>query len=223
MKTLNTILFLPLLFISVLSKRDLDPAFCASDRVQATLFELHPEYMDRAQSLERAYLEMRRSAGDRQLFPYTLPVVVHIIHDNGAENIPDAMVLQGLQHLNEAFANSGYYDQGTGVNTQIQFCLAKRDPDGNATTGINRVVSPLTELNYTSQDLTMKDLIRWDPLRYINIWLVREICSNNGCGVAGYAYLPSAHGSGVDGIVMEAKWFGSTNGNSGVQIHEMGH
>ena len=197
--------------------------FCAQQELQAAFFRQNPDLLKRHLLLEKQYQEAIQQSNRQPLPPYTLPVVVHIIHDNGAENIPDAMVLQGIDHLNEAFANMGYYDQGTGVNTQIQFCLAKRDPDGNATTGINRVESPLTELNYTTQDLMLKDLIRWDPLRYINIWLVREICNNNGCSVAGYAYFPAAHGGGHDGIVMEAKWFGSTNGNSGVQIHEMGH
>jgi hypothetical protein len=47
-----------------------------------------------------------------------------------------------------------------------------------------------------SEDLALKNLNRWDPTRYVNIWLVREICSaSSGCGVAGYAYFPSAHGS----------------------------
>ncbi|MCB9282973.1 MAG: gliding motility-associated C-terminal domain-containing protein [Lewinellaceae bacterium] len=197
--------------------------FCAQEELQQAFFRENPDLLKRFNKLESQYEEAVQQ-GDRQpLPPYTLPVVVHIIHDNGAENISDAMVLQGLDHLNQAYANIGYYDQNTGVNTQIQFCLAKRDPDGNATTGINRVVSPLTELNYTLQDLDLKNLIRWDPYHYINIWLVREICNNNGCSVAGYAYLPGAHGGAHDGIVMEAKWFGSSNGNSGVQIHEMGH
>ncbi|MBK7338245.1 MAG: hypothetical protein IPJ00_19755 [Saprospirales bacterium] len=52
------------------------------------------------------------------------------------------MVLQGIQHLNEAFADMGYYDQGDGYDTQIQFCLATRDPDGGPTTGINRAIDP---------------------------------------------------------------------------------
>lgn len=37
---------------------------------------------------------------------FTLPVVVHIIHNNGPENLPDAQVFKAIQHLNEAFANS---------------------------------------------------------------------------------------------------------------------
>ncbi|MFZ2898492.1 MAG: M43 family zinc metalloprotease [Saprospiraceae bacterium] len=198
------------------------PDFCAQHFLQEKLYQENPELRDFHEELEKNYSKI--NAQERgQLMPYVLPIVVHVVHDNGAENISDAMVLQGIQHLNEAYANMGYYDQGTGVNTQIQFCLAKRDPDGNATTGINHVQSPLTELDYSTQDLALKNVIRWDPLRYINIWLVREICSNNGCGVAGYAYFPSAHGGLHDGIVMEAKWFGSSNGSSGVQIHEMGH
>lgn len=150
---------------------------------------------------------------------FTLPVVVHIIHDGGPENIPDAQVLQGIQDLNDAYANLGYYDQGTGVDTKIQFCLARRDPDGNATTGITRDQSPLTSMDLTTDDIAMKDLNRWDPLNYVNIWLVGEIQG----GVAGYAYLPASHGQPEDGIVIEAGWFGSSQGNSTVIAHEMGH
>ncbi len=156
--------------------------------------------------------------------PYTLPVVVHVIHQNGPENISDAQVQQAIQHLNEAFANTGYYDPATGVSIPIEFCLAIQNPDGNLTTGINRLDDPLTDITMDSDDLALKDLIRWDPYSYINIWVVREICSNSlGCGVAGYAYFPSAHGGPHDGIVVEAGYMGSSPANTSVLIHEMGH
>ncbi|GAB4254916.1 MAG: hypothetical protein Kow0027_21300 [Saprospiraceae bacterium] len=181
----------------------------------------HPELFEKQQFLDN---EAARSLGSRNnhrssIAPFTLPVVVHIIHQGATGNISDAQVLQGIQHLNEAYSNTGYYDQGAGVNTQIQFCLAKRSPEGTPTTGINRVESPLTSMNMNTQDLQLKNLIRWDPLHYINIWLVNEIQG----GVAGYAYLPAAHGTDLDGIVMEVAYFGSTAANSSVQIHEMGH
>jgi len=152
----------------------------------------------------------------------TLPVVVHIIHNNGSENISDAQVFTAIQHLNEAFANTGYYDPSDGVNTEIQFCLAQRDPNNNPTNGINRVQSPLTVMdgwNNSSQDLAVKNLSRWDPRCYINIWIVKEIIGP----VAGYAYLPSAHGMNIDGIVGEAAYFGSSYPNDILIIHEMGH
>lgn len=204
-----------------------DEHYCASDEMMQKAFEKDPGLEKRHWEIEEAIHKDRLEQGNEKLAsppPYIIPVVVHIIHENGPENITDAQVLDGIDHLNEAFANVNYYDQGTGVNTQIQFCLAKRTPEGTFTTGINRVVSPLTNVDMNSEDLDLKNLIRWDPLHYVNFWLVGEICSgSSGCGVAGYAYLPSAHGSSVDGIVQEARWFGSSNANSGVQIHEMGH
>ncbi|KAA3634601.1 MAG: hypothetical protein DWQ02_11165, partial [Bacteroidetes bacterium] len=45
----------------------------------------------------------------------TIPVVVHITHNNGPENSSDAQVIAGIEQLNDAFANIKYYDQGSGV------------------------------------------------------------------------------------------------------------
>ncbi|MEO1711885.1 MAG: hypothetical protein AAFU60_00925, partial [Bacteroidota bacterium] len=187
--------------------------FCAHHSINEHWLSQHPQAAAKWGLWEQNYQEQMVLGIPKA--SYTIPVVVHIIHQNGAENIPDATVLQGMDHLNDAFANIGYYDQGTGVDTDIEFCLAKRDPDGNATTGINRVVDPLTNMTLETEDLALKDLIRWSPDDYLNIWLVAEICSNSsGCGVAGYAYFPAAAGTDVDGIVMEAQWFGSSEGNS---------
>ncbi|MEM9919476.1 MAG: M43 family zinc metalloprotease, partial [Bacteroidota bacterium] len=200
--------------------------FCAQHELMEKLIQQDPEFRRRHEEVERQmYIDLlsnRTNGGGRM--DYVLPVVVHIVHDGGAENISDADVLLGIDNLNEAFANTGYYDPSTGVDTRIQFCMASRDPQGNSTNGITRTQSSLTNMtDYTSQDLSVKNLSRWNPLEYINIWLVREICRPGACGVAGYAYFPSAHGSSVDGIMMEARWFAQSKGSSGVQIHEMGH
>ncbi len=156
---------------------------------------------------------------------YTLPIVVHVVHENGLENISNEQIRLGIAQLNQAFSNTGYFSSTAGVPTSFQFCLAKQDPDGNATIGINRVVSDLTELNVEAEDASLKNTIRWDTERYINVWLVKEICSNSaGCNVAGYAYLPNAHGTDTDGIVMEARWLGTNYAAyTTVLIHEVGH
>jgi gliding motility-associated-like protein len=199
--------------------------YCAADFANQQFFEENSDLKAQWELWEeQRYQTLTKSQGAPEMMLYTLPVVVHVIHNNGPENIPDTQVEQAIQWLNDAFANINYYDQGTGVDVQVDFCLAEQDPDGNITTGINHVVSPLTDMNMDTEDLAMKDLIRWDPTRYINIWVVREICANGiGCGVAGYAYFPSAHGSNVDGIVVEAGYTGNTEANTGVLVHEMGH
>ncbi|HLP50104.1 MAG TPA: M43 family zinc metalloprotease [Chitinophagales bacterium] len=204
-----------------------DAFYCAQEQRLAQLLGANPQLLARHLAIENSIYNDTRNGltrdGSRAGVLYTLPVVVHIIHNNGAENISDAQVLQGIADLNEAFANTGYYDPATGVNTQIQFCLAKRDPNGQLTTGITRNVSPLTTMDINTQDIPLKNLNRWNPYCYINIWLVKSICDGGSCSIGGYAYFPSAHGSNLDGIVCLASYFGQTQARSSVQVHEMGH
>jgi hypothetical protein len=133
----------------------------------------------------------------------TIPVVVHIIHNGGPENISDAQVLTAIANFNSKFAESNNY--------QIQFCLAQRDPLGNSTNGITRNQSALTNETMETEDISLKDVNRWDPHCYMNIWIVKSINSQSmGNGVIGYAYFPSAHGQPMDGIVIEADYFGTS-------------
>lgn len=203
--------------------------FCAHDFLREQQLAQDPMFQDKHDVFEKAMrkhiLKLQNSAPAMHMpVLYTLPVVVHIVHDNGAENITDAQVEQGIQDLNDAFANAGYYDQGTGLDIEVQFCLAQRTPSGNATTGITRDQNTLTEMVMETEDIALKDLNRWEPNDYINIWLVRSINSlASGPGVAGYAYFPTSHGTAEDGIVMEASYFGSSEAGSAVTVHEMGH
>jgi PKD repeat protein len=189
---------------------------CATD----LLHRQHPELQDAQKRQDEALYraDLHAPLADHSL--RTLPVVVHIIHNGGPENISDAQVQQGIAQLNAAFEAS----VGTGVNTEVQFCLAQRDPQGQTTSGITRDQSALTIMDLESQDIALKNLNRWAPTCFINIWVVAAInSSSSGNGVIGYAYFPSAHGLNMDGIVMEASYFGSSQANTGVLIHEMGH
>jgi len=153
---------------------------------------------------------------------YVLPVVVHIIHNGGSENISDAQAIQAIDYLNQAYRNTSLYDSTDGVDSRVQFCLAKQNPQGQSTSGINRVQSVLTDLDMVN-DLQLKNLVRWNPTCYINIWVVKTICRQGSCNIGGYAYFPSAHGSNLDGIVVRASTMGSTPAATGTLIHEAGH
>lgn len=96
---------------------------------------------------------------------YTIPVVVHIIHYNGPENISDSTIIAGINELNLRFQNAAPYFDSTGHPVDIQFCLASVDPQGNPTTGITRTYSSLSYFN-ASNDVQMKNLNRWDSYYY---------------------------------------------------------
>lgn len=194
--------------------------FCGFDEAHEKKLQSEINYKRGVKFFNQGWKEYLSPSKKRK---YTLPVVVHIVHNGGSANISHAQVVDALKHLNDAFANRGYYNPQTGISIGIEFCLAKRNPQHTATTGITRTISSFTEINRDNEDQDLKDLVRWNPNNYINIWVVREICSRNGCGVAGYAYFPSAHGSPFDGIVVEAQFMGSSSAYSSVLIHEMGH
>ena len=199
------------------------PVFqCASDEVMQS----RPALLEEQQLLEKAILQKNKNGilEKSATPPYSLPVVVHIVHDNGIGDITDAQVFDAIEQLNQAFAHQGYYaNLGGGYDTQIQFCLAKRNPDGYSTNGITRTNSPLTNMYKFLDDQALKDQSRWNPNDYINVWVVNEIKGLLGPGVIGYAYLASAHGKPYDGIVCEAGYFGTSPKNNAVLIHEMGH
>jgi hypothetical protein len=148
----------------------------------------------------------------------------------GIENIPDDLIKNQIDVLNEDFGHYGASNTDPrGVDTRIRFCLAKTDPNGNPTTGINRIYSEYTDLIPSSELLT-KDLSLWDPARYMNFWIVKTI--DGSSTVQAYSYLPRNAGGPAysgDGIVVLYKYFGkggnfSTFYNLGkTAVHESGH
>lgn len=145
-----------------------------------------------------------------------IPVVVHIVHNGGPENISNLQVQTAISDINANYRQND--------DTQIQFCLAQRDPSGNPTNGITRDVSTLTNMTMETEDIALKNVNRWTPTCYLNIWIVAGINSiSMGPAVIGYAQFPSAHGMAMDGVVIEAGFFGSSVANDAVGTHEIGH
>jgi Pregnancy-associated plasma protein-A/Secretion system C-terminal sorting domain len=212
---------------------------CGTDALMEELYKLHPELLEKRKESERFYQNefMRkskepawRSAAD----VVTIPVVVHVMHLPGtpvgtAENISNAQIEAGILHLNQAFRKQtadfngiGRNNNIVGADMELEFCLAKQDPNGQLTTGINRIATLLSNLNYPNATniANLHELSRWDTERYLNIWLVKEV---GGGGIGGFAYRSPNHGQPADGIVCLASYFGNSPSDSKVQIHEVGH
>lgn len=154
-----------------------------------------------------------------------IPVVVHVIHNGGVENISDEQIQSQIDVLNEDFRKmAGTNGFGNGVDTEIEFCLAKISPDGHCTNGIVRVQSTLTN-HLTYQRAMLKQLSNWDNGRYLNIYVVKSI--NGGSATAGYASFPGGPPD-EDGVVVRYNYFGrigtvaaGTNGRT--TTHEISH
>ena len=151
-----------------------------------------------------------------------IPVVVHIIHNGGSENISEAQVQSQIQILNEDYGKfTGTNGDGNGVDTKVRFCLAKKDPNGNCTNGIVRIKSTLTN-HQSYQRALMKELSFWDNTRYLNIYVVKSINGN----VGGYSSFPGGPPD-EDGVVVRHNLFGNTGTASSslgrTTTHELGH
>jgi len=161
----------------------------------------------------------------------TIPIVVHVIHNGDAigsnENISDARVQSQITVLNQDFrrmlATPGYNTNAVGADVEIQFCLAKRKPNGTATTGIDRVnLNVASWATENSVENTLKPQTIWDPTQYFNIWVCAFSTSTSAelGGVLGYAQFPSNSGLGgladdggiatTDGVIIDYRCFGTS-------------
>ncbi len=144
---------------------------------------------------------------------YTIPVVVHVVHKNGAENISAAQVQSQLDILNldyrkmnpDAPMVPGNF-ANLAADAEIEFCLATVDPNGNPTDGITRTPTNVSSFSVSSDNIKVGNAggkNPWNTSRYLNIW-TGEITG----GVLGYATPPGTPAS-RDGVVIDYKYFGT--------------
>lgn len=161
-----------------------------------------------------------------------IPVVVHILHNYGNENISDAQVHDAIRILNEDFqkrqpdtANIASAFKPIQGDVQFEFRLARKDPNGNCTNGITRTVTTHT-FNANEDAKTVYRTI-WPRNRYLNVWVVQKL--ENGAG--GYTYTPGTANwlTTTDGIILVNRQFGGIGTSTGGALarrtlsHEVGH
>ena len=143
---------------------------------------------------------------------YTVPVVIHLFHNNGPENISDSEIYNIMAKVNEL------YGSNTPLNdSKIRFKLARLDPEGNCTNGINRVQRSDPDRTVGSQ---WHNAYEWDESRYINIFIFRTFV---GFGAsAGFAQSLATYGEKITGDVIIASQNNAAD-FSAVIAHELGH
>jgi PKD repeat protein len=194
-----------------------------------------PTLITRMQQIEQFtqnYIQNNANSNSRAVV--SIPVVFHVVYSSSAQNISDAKCQAQIDQLNLDYArlnadaaNTPSAFASLAVNTNIQFCLAVRDPNGNSTTGVIHKSTTTTsfstndKVKYTAQGGDDA----WPASSYLNIWT----CNLSG-GVLGYAQFPGG-AAATDGVVVLYSSVGSvasptsaTPYNKGrTATHEVGH
>ena len=187
--------------------------------------------------------EALNNTGEAKLATYYIPIVFHIVHNNGAENISDEQILDCFDILNRDFdlqnldaANVAYAFNAsnptaiaTPTDVDIEFRLATIAPDGTCFSGITRTVSTATSSGdgfdsylaaKNGNDVYQGE---WPGDEYLNVF----ICADPGG--AGYTTTPGGwYGSTMpNGIYLQHSYIGSigtgSTYTSRALTHECGH
>ena len=204
---------------------------CGTTEATKRLYTVYPELIQAETDYNNVLTQQIQNKKQQKSVEtvYIIPIVFHVIHQNGAENISDAQIQDQVNILNRDYRklNADTSAIVAGFDTlaadiKIEFRLARIDPDGNCTNGIDRIYSHKT--NNADDD---SKLNQWPRNKYLNVWTVKTIGS---AGVAGYAYYPSAVDGFMypyDGIIILSQYIGSIGTGSAYTsralTHEIGH
>ena len=202
---------------------------CGTDFEHETRMQTDPAYRNHITDLQQQVRTIIENKAEHRSSRsvYVIPVVVHVIHIGEGvgvgTNISDSQIMAAIDGINDRWRNV----PGLGADMEIEFCLASVDPDGNPTTGINRVDGSGVPNYFTiginnggsstcggANPFAIKDLSRWPVTQYYNIWVVNKICE----GSAGYASYPN--GGNYDGAVIRYNYMVSS---AATPAHELGH
>lgn len=172
---------------------------------------------------------------------HKIPVVFHIVHNNGIEKIDRSQVLDALEKLNIDLRalrpDTSTVDslfQPLIADIEVEFVLATKAPDGTCFSGITMTETPYS---YNNGDINGSDQVdavmmyndvyqgNWPGDQYLNVF----VCGSVGTGIAGYTYYPSGFfGNAMNnGIWLRHDYCGSIGtanpSASKTFVHEVGH
>lgn len=213
------------------SQQTVSQKWCGAYEMMDAHFKKHPELKKQFDIYQQSLTEEQNSNNTQKtaVIDYTIPVVFHVLHQNGVENISDAQIQDQINILNRDY-NLQNTDTSVVIppmksaigNIHFTFALAKLDPNGNCTSGITR--------HYDANSLSWPGdwenyIYTWPSSQYLNFYVVKGIAS----GAAGYAYYPGSlsYNDEMDAILILHDYVGSIGtsqvGHSRAITHEVGH
>ncbi|MGH1387436.1 M43 family zinc metalloprotease [Kordia sp.] len=232
MKKQITLLLLSFLFVGMMSAQERN---CSTMENLEYRKQLDPQLEARMQEIDNYTRQRIQQNGIPKSISgnvITIPVVVHVMYTNATNNISQAQIQSQIDVINEDFRRTNADADNTwsqAADTEIQFCMATIDPNGNATTGITR--KSVTRTDWGTNDDMKKSsqggVNPWNTSEYLNMWVVPQMTSG-GRTILGYAQFPGGAAS-TDGVVMAYNYFGRVGNVSApfdggrTTTHEIGH
>lgn len=241
MRLFSTVLLALFSLVFAFGQDQHDHRNCGSMEHLEHQLQQDPGIQFRMDAIERHTQQYEQNTSQHARVVITIPVVFHIVHNGDAlgtnENISDALIQAQLNQLNQDYrlTNSDAslipaLFQPVAADTEIQFCLAQRKPDGTATTGINRINGGQASWTTNQIETSLKPSSIWDRNQYLNIWSV--IFGGADASLLGYAQFPGTGAANTDGVVVLYSSVGSValpNPAGGsyargrTATHEVGH
>jgi len=170
---------------------------------------------------------------------YYIPVVVHVYGaeynctDEAASCLTENKIIDGLNKTNEDFLGTNTQDGPIAAefaairdNLNIEFVLAKKDPQGNATNGIVRYGAKAGYGDGSKFDAEIA-ADSWDNFKYMNIYFMSDLYNDGTTGSSGVAWYPqmSMSQAGLSRVVYNGNYLGANTGENfrSVLTHEFGH
>lgn len=207
---------------------------CGQGEIRDQLKHDHPEIFKNIEAGYPAYQSAMNAtrSGKTESVDYVIPVVFHIMHDDGTENISDDQIHDAMRIINDDF-NKRNPLLGTVYapfvsrigDGKIEFRLAKLDPNGNNTTGIRRI---RTNETYAADENSKLVVGGWPRESYLNIWVARSLNGVSSNTLA-YALIPAVAENfpNQDGIMCRYSAVGGIGeadpDNASTLSHEIGH
>lgn len=238
MRHLPYLLFFLLLSPLAQGQQHTEP--CGIETVTQAILEAQPELKHQKKPASDAYpaAEAKASFGDGVV--RKIPVVFHVVYATERDNITKRQIEDGLRILNEDFrkqnsdaSNTRSIFKGRAADAELEFVLAKKDPNGNCTDGITRTQSNHSLVGDFNVKRTRSS---WAPRRYLNIWVTRNVLGTEPGDPGGYTLGYSITPNNInntnrwrDGVVVRHDALGSigtaSNHTPGFRVftHEVGH
>lgn len=243
--TIKTLTFFPIAFFAAYTAfaqhdhagHDHDDSVefnCGKNHMTEVFFEANPGAREEAEQARKALEKFTAEFEESEIRSgqtLVVPVVFHVVHAGGVENISDAQVASAIDALNEDFSASNpelssvqSAFQGIIGDVNIEFRKARKDPEGNCTNGIVRTQSNQT---FDGGFGLLSVSPQWPRNRYLNVYVCAAIEGNT----IGFTLIPSSvngtQGASVDAIYITHSYVGrigtSNQQRSHTLSHEVGH